>query len=291
MNLSLIIGFSLLVIKFTAYSLTGSAAIFSDSAESVVHVIAITFASFSLRLARKQPSHTFPFGYDRISFFSAGIEGALIVIASIVILFEATRAFVAQRMPDEIGPGSMLTGLVIIVNGLLGLYLISVGKKSGSLIIEADGKHVLTDSFTSIGALAGLGLAGLTGIFWFDPLLAGLAGLNILREGFILVRKGFLGLMDNEDPQESIAIRKIVEEFCEKNSITCHEIKCRNSGTRLWIQFHLIFQDHILLRDAHSLATKLEQHLQGLWPDSRVISHLETQGDHDKVHGLSHSKV
>lgn len=291
MNWSLFIGFALLVVKVTAYLITGSAAVLSDASESVVHVFAITFASFSLRLARKKPTEKFPFGFDRISFFSAGLEGALIIVAAVFILIEATSAFLAGRMPDQIGPGSLLTGLVIVVNGLLGFYLIRTGKNTGSLILEADGKHVLTDSITSVGALAGLGLAGITGLAWFDPLLAGLAGLNILREGFMLVRRGFLGLMDNEDPKLVGAIKTVVEEFCHKNGVASHELRIRDSGARLWVQLHLLFQDHVLLRDAHHIATHLELHLLRHWPQSQIITHLETLGDHDTIHHGSHPEV
>lgn len=288
MNLSVLIGYSLLVVKIIAYVLTGSAAVLSDAAESVVHVVAITFAGFSLRLARKKASPRYPYGYDRISFFSAGMEGSLIFLAAIFIIYESIVSFLQQRTPEELGLGTLLSAVVVVVNGLLGLYLIQVGKKTDSIILEADGKHVLSDSITSIGAVLGLLLVLLTGQFWFDPLFGALAGLNILKEGIGLIRRSVLGLMDEMSPELYERIRHIVADFATMNKIGFHDLRCRNSGARTWVQVHLIYDDHILLRDAHYLATVLENHLQQVLGDCEVITHLEVRGDHQTVHAGHH---
>ncbi len=288
MNLSVAIGYTLLVVKIVAYALTGSAAVLSDAAESVVHVVAITFAGFSLRLARKKASARYPYGYDRISFFSAGVEGALIFLAAVFILYESVLSFLQRRMPDELGLGTALSAVVVVVNGVLGLYLIRVGKKTDSLILEADGKHVLSDSITSIGAVAGLLLVLLTGQFWFDSLFGALAGLNILKEGIGLIRRSVLGLMDEVSPQLFERVRGLVSEFATNNRIVFHDLRCRNSGARIWVQVHLVYEDHILLRDAHSLATALENYLLHELGDCEVITHLEVRGDHQTVHAGHH---
>jgi len=289
MNLSVGIGYLLLFLKLYAYSITGSAAVLSDAAESVVHVVAISFARFSLYLSRKKASERFSYGFDRISFFSAGVEGTLIFLAAVFILYESVQSFLLQRRPEELGLGTLLTALVVVVNGLLGLYLIRVGKRTQSLILEADGKHVLSDSITSIGAVLGLVMVLLTDQFWFDPLIGALAGINIFVEGFKLMRRSILGLMDEVDPQVLNKVKNEVADFARANQIKFHDLRCRNSGTRLWIQVHLLYDDHVLLRDAHFMATALEKHIQQLWQGSQIITHLEIKGDHQKIHCDAHA--
>src|SRR5208337_4900134 len=162
MRLSLIFGLVMLVGKTAAYFMTHSAAIFSDAAESVIHVIAVGFASFSLRLSMRPASHHFLYGYERITFFSAGFEGALIVVAAIAILVASIREWIGGLQFEHLGAGVVLILLAGILNGGLGWYLIRTGRRSNSLILEADGKHVLTDSWTSFGVVAGLLLVLMT---------------------------------------------------------------------------------------------------------------------------------
>ena len=172
MRMSLAVGVIMLVGKSIAYYMTGSAAILSDFAESVVHVIAVAFAAFSLRLSMKPAAPTFLYGYERISFFSAGFEGAMIVVAAIFILVETIQKWLAGLPLEHLGSGSLLLLGAGMLNAWLGWYLLRIGKRTHSLILEADGKHVLTDCYTSFGVVAGLGLVMLTGWKPFDPLVA-----------------------------------------------------------------------------------------------------------------------
>lgn len=169
MRLSLIFGLVMLIGKTTAYFMTHSAAIFSDAAESVIHVIAVGFASFSLRLSTKPASHQFLYGYERIAFFSAGFEGAMIIVAAIAILFESIRKWIAGLQLEHLGTGVLVVLMAGILNACLGYYLLRTGRRTNSLILEANGKHVLTDSWTSFGVVAGLGLVLLTDWKPFDP--------------------------------------------------------------------------------------------------------------------------
>ena len=204
MRLSLLFGVAMLIGKVTAYFLTHSVAVFSDAAESVIHVIAVGFASLSLRLSTRPASGHFLYGLERISFFSAGFEGALIVIAAIAILFESTREWMAGLTVQRPGFGLILILLAGIANALLGYYLIRVGRRTNSLILEADGKHVLADSWTSFGVVAGLGLVLLTHWRPFDPLVAIAIAVNILWSGGRLVWKSAIGLLDYSDPAEGL---------------------------------------------------------------------------------------
>ena len=162
MRLSLIVGLAMLITKTRVYFLTHSAAIFSDAAESVVHVIAVGFAWFSLRLSTRSASPQFLYGYERITFFSAGFEGAMIVVAAIAILYESVQKWIAGLQLEHLGAGALLIMVAGLLNAGLGYYLLRTGRRTNSLILEADGKHVLTDSWTSFGVVGGLGLVLLT---------------------------------------------------------------------------------------------------------------------------------
>ena len=172
MRLSLALGLAMLIGRTTVYLLTHSAAIFSDAAESVVHVVAVGFASFSLRLSTRSASPQFLYGYERITFFSAGFEGAMIVVAAIAILYESIRKWIAGLQLEHLGAGALLILIAGLVNAGLGYYLVRTGRRTNSLILEADGKHVLTDSWTSFGVVGGLGLVLLTRWKPFDSLVA-----------------------------------------------------------------------------------------------------------------------
>jgi len=183
MRLSLAFGVAMLIGKTAAYLMTHSVAIFSDAAESVIHVIAVGLASFSLRLSARPASRSFLYGYERITFFSAGFEGALIVVAAIAILYESIREWITGLQLLHLGSGVALILAAGILNAGLGYYLIRTGRRTHSLILEADGKHVLTDSWTSFGVVLGLVLVLVTHFKPFDPLVAIAVAVNILWSG------------------------------------------------------------------------------------------------------------
>jgi len=200
MNLSLIVGVIMLVGKLTACFLTHSSAVLSDAAESVVHVIAVAFAAFSLHLSAKPAAPHFLYGYERITFFSAAFEGAMIILAAIGILIAAVDRWLVGLRLENLGIGSLLILVAGLLNASLGYYLLRVGRQTRSLILEADGKHVLTDSWTSFGVVGGLGLVMLTHWKPIDPLVAIAVAINILWSGGHLVWRSAVGLLDHADP-------------------------------------------------------------------------------------------
>ena len=289
MRLSLLFGVAMLVGKTTAYFMTHSAAIFSDAAESVIHVIAVAFASFSLRLSVKPASHHFLYGYERISFFSAGFEGALIVVAAIAILVESIREWIAGLQLQHLGWGVVLILAAGILNAGLGYYLIRTGRRSNSLILEANGKHVLTDSWTSFGVVGGLGLVLLTHWKPFDPLIAIAVGVNILWSGGRLVWRSAIGLLDYSDPEEGKKIRARLYAICTELEIQYHGVRFRTTGYRQIIEVHLLFPNLTSVSEAHGLATILEERLAAeLGTPAEVITHLESLEDHAEVHRREH---
>jgi len=289
MRLSLAVGVVMLAGKTIAYLMTGSAAILSDFAESVVHVIAVGFAAFSLRLSTKPAAPTFLYGYERITFFSAGFEGAMIVMAAIWILVATVRKWLAGLPLEHLGSGALLLLAAGLLNGWLGWYLLRVGRRNRSLILEADGKHVLTDSFTSFGVVAGLGLVMLTGWKPFDPLVAIAVAGNILWSGGRLAWRSAVGLLDYSDPETGRQIREKLDAICGELGIIYHGVRYRTTGHREIIEVHLLFPQATGVGEAHRLATRLEERLPSeLKRPAEVITHLESLEDHEKVHTREH---
>jgi len=289
MRLSLIFGVGMLLAKTTVYFMTHSAAIFSDAAESVVHVIAVGFACFSLRLSTKSASPQFLYGYERITFFSAGFEGAMIVMAAIAILYESIRKWIAGLQLEHRGTGALLILMAGILNAGLGYYLVRTGRRTNSLILEADGKHVLTDSWTSFGVVGGLGLVLLTHWKPFDPLVAIAVAANILWSGGRLVWHSAVGLMDYSDPKAGRKIREKLDAICSELAIQYHGVRFRTTGYRQIIEVHLLFPRQTSVSEAHSLATILEERLPvELGMPAEVITHLECLEDHAEVHHEQH---
>lgn len=289
MRMSLAIGAVMLLGKFVAYYVTGSAAILSDFAESVVHVIAVAFAAFSLRLSTKPAAPTFLYGYERISFFSAGFEGGMIILAALYIIFESVKRWIIGLTLEHLGSGTLLVLAAALLNAWLGWYLVHVGKRTNSLILEANGKHVLTDSYTSFGVVAGLGLVILTGWKPFDPILAIAVALNILWSGGRLAWRSAVGLLDYSDPNTGKKIREKLDAICNELDVHYHGVRYRTTGYRDIIEVHLLFPHATAVGDAHRVATALEERLPiELGKPTEVITHLESLEDHEDVHATEH---
>jgi cation diffusion facilitator family transporter len=284
-RLSLVVGFLMLAGKWYAYMRTGSAAILSDAAESVVHVFAVGFAAYSLWLSFKPPDISHPYGHEKISFFSAGVEGALIILAAIGIMYEAIRKWMAGLEMQNLQEGILYVTAAAAINGGLGGYLLWQGKRYGSLVLTANGKHVLTDSWTSLGVIGGLLLVLWTGWKPFDPILALAVASNILWSGGKLVRQSVGGLMDEGDPGITRALHEVLEKEARARNLNFHELRYRNAGNKLWIEFHLLFPKGTPIEDAHWKATEIEGILKESLPFAvNIITHLEPVEGHDTTH-------
>ena len=285
MRWSLGVGLAMFFMKIYAFYITQSTAILSDAAESVVHVLAVSFAAYSLWLSAKpaDPSHLY--GHDRISFFSAGFEGAMIVMAALYIMYESVMKWIRGLQIQNIETGIFFIVMATVINGLLGWYLVSRGKKSNSLILIANGKHVLTDSWTSFGVILGLVLTMTTEWLPFDPIVAILVAANILWAGGKLMRQSIGGLMDEADPEVHNKIISIIEQETSKYSIVFHDVRHRNAGNKLHVEFHLLFHKDLTIAEAHEQATLIEQAIARAFPMiTEVTTHLEPIEGHNEVH-------
>jgi len=289
MRISLIVGLLMLAGKVSAYLLTGSSAIFSDAAESVVHVVAVAFAVFSLWLSTRPADPKFHYGYERITFFSAGFEGAMIVVAAGSILYTTIQKWRHGIVLEDLGNGVILIVAAGLLNAVLGWYLLRLGRRNHSLILEADGRHVLTDSWTSFGVVVGIVLVMFTGWKPLDPLVALAVAANILWSGGTLVWQAAKGLMDYSDPSIGHQIRGRLDPICDELGLQYHGVRFRTTGYRLIIEIHLLFPQTMALGEAHRLATLVEERLTlDLGMPSEVTTHLESLEDHSEVHHMQH---
>lgn len=284
MRLSLAFGALMLAGKALAWHLTNSSSIFSDAIESVVHVAAVGFAAFALRLSRRPAGGRYHYGLDRVAFFSAGFEGALIAAAAVSIIVTSIYQW-RQGLPLErltLGAGITLA---------LGWHLIRTGRKHHSLILEANGKHVLTDCITSVAAFAGVSLVILTGWKPFDPIVAILVAAQILWSGAQLVWRSAQGLLDYADPEVERALREALDGLAREHGIEYHGLRLRATGGRYLAEAHLIFPYATSLGAAHHTATLIEEALaRGFAHPLEVTTHLEAAEDHDERHAADHGR-
>ena len=284
MNLSLAAAVVLLGAKVTAAAITGSSAIYSDAAESVVHLLAVGFAAWALRLAYKPADETHHFGHDKVAFLSAGFEGAMISAAALLIIYEAIRQFVFGVTISNLAFGFQVTAAAAAVNLVLGLALVRAGETSQSPLLRANGMHVLTDVWSSGAVLVALALIHWTDWLWWDPIAAMLAALNILRVGFKLIRESLGGLLDESDPKVEREICALLDREVAERGLSYHNLRHRHSGRTHWVEFHLVFDDALTVGQAHAAATHIEASVASLLHSAgRVISHLEPRSaEHDE---------
>jgi cation diffusion facilitator family transporter len=250
-----------------------------------VHVAAVMFSTFSLGLLHKPADADHPYGHSKIAFFSAGIEGGLIILAALFIIYESVRRLLLHLPPANLDKGLALTALTIFINAALGAYLIRTGKKQGSLILESNGKHVLTDVWTSLGAIIGLSLVALTGWHSWDSVCGLIMAANIIWTGYGLMRQSVGGLMDTADAKLNAILDAALRRETEKHGLKFHALRHRDAGEMHYVEVHLLFDDDIMLRDAHRIATEIETAVQNSVANPVLITtHLECQGDHDELH-------
>ncbi len=283
MGLSLSIAVLMLAGKLTAFFITGSSAILSDAAESIVHILASGVAAFSLWFSMQAPDHHHPYGHGKIAYFSAGFEGALIGVAAVTIILLALRALITGAELHELHLGLLITAALAAINCALGLFLVWVGKHYHSLVLTANGKHVLTDMWTSLGVLVGVTVVWLTGLSWLDPLVAILVALHILYTAYALMRNAFQGLLDEADPHNTRVLLDLLEKMVAKKLVSgYHQLRHRQTENVIWIEMHLLMPDTMSTGEAHNRTTELEEAVRALFPERivQITTHVEPDQHH-----------
>ncbi len=257
--LSLTLSCLLMAFKFYIYSLTHSAAVLSDALESIVNVIASAFALWSIHLAAKPPDPEHPYGHGKVEYFSAGFEGALIVVAAAGIFWNAWQQISRPHPLPNLDMGLWLVLSTSAINGALGTLLVTIGRRTRSLALVADGKHVMTDALSSVAVVFGLSLVKITDYYWIDGAVAALVGLHILASGRSLLRESFAGLMDASDPLLLQEISELLSQHRKTTWIDIHKLRAWRSGRHLYVDFHLILPRYLTLVDAHREVVELEE--------------------------------
>ncbi|PJA19009.1 MAG: cation transporter, partial [Deltaproteobacteria bacterium CG_4_10_14_0_2_um_filter_43_8] len=272
---SVAVGISLMVIKFVAYGLTGSAAILSDAAESIVNVVTALFSLYSLKVSFKPPDECHPYGHGKIEFFSAALEGGAIVVAAIWVIHKSVDELVVGSTIKQLDVGVILVAVAAVVNAALGYYLVKIGKREGSLIIEADGRHVMTDVITSAGVITGLIVVLFTKWYFLDPIIAILAALNIVYTGWMLLKQAASGMMDRASEEDDKLINDILSAPSFRDVCGYHKLRHRKSGNIHFVDFHLIMPRVDTVEQAHVIATAVEAQIASALGDASVMAHIE----------------
>lgn len=252
--LSVSAGFLILVLKYLAFRISGSTALMSDAYESVVNVVAAVFALGAIVFAGKPADREHPYGHGKIEHFSAAFEGGLIALAAVLILYEAVLALIRGPRLENLGLGVAINLGAGGLNGLLGLFLVRMGRKQRSRALEADGHHILSDFYTTLGIGAGLMLVKLTGQAWLDPVVALAVGLLLAYTGFRLVRESSAALLDQEDPEVLAKLLQVMNKLRPADVLAVHELRTLRSGRYTHVDIHIVLPEIYPIRKGHDLA-------------------------------------
>jgi cation diffusion facilitator family transporter len=272
---SIVIALGVLALKAAAWWMTGSVALYSDALESIVNVIASGAALWAIRVSHMPADQDHQHGHHKAEYFSAVLEGVLIVVAALVIFAAAWDALRAPRMLDRPWEGLAVNGFASLVNAAWAMLLIRVGTREKSPALVADGHHIMTDVVTSMGVIIGLIGVIQTGFAVLDPLLAILVAINILYQGWRVIGSSLSGLMDRAVPtEENMRIREIIS-MNSKGALEVHDLKTRIAGRATFIEFHLIVDADMTVRESHVICDRIEDALRAEIPSVRVIIHVE----------------
>ncbi len=271
------VGLVVLGLKFAAFLLTGSVALYSDALESIINVVTAVAAFMAVRLSAMPPDQNHPYGHHKAEYLSVILEGVCIVLAAVSILREA---YLALGVPRAIAApfGGLLISLVgTVANAGWGFVLVRRGRAARSPALVADGKHLFVDVFTSIGVVIGVGLVVLTGVSALDPLVAAFVAVNILWSGWGLMKDSIAGLMDEAVPPGALSQIRVVLAAHLDGTIQVHDLKTRVAGRVTFIEFHLVVAGRMTVSDAHAICDRLENVLRREIEGAVVTVHVEPE--------------
>jgi cation diffusion facilitator family transporter len=277
--LSIAAAVATITLKAVAYLVTGSVGLLSDAAESVVNLVAAVIALIALKVAARPPDATHHYGHGKAEYFSAGLEGLMIFVAAALILAGAVQRFIHPVALERIGVGLAISTAATAVNGAVGLVLIRAGRAYRSATLAADGKHLITDVWTSVGVLVGVLLVALTGWQRLDPVVAAIVGVNILVTGYRLVRGSAGALLDAAlAPQDIATVTAILDRF-RAADVDFHGLQTRQSGRHRFVSVHVLVPGAWTVNRGHDLLEEVETAIRAALPDTTVQTHLEPRED------------
>jgi cation diffusion facilitator family transporter len=266
-------------LKGIAWRLTGSVGLLSDALESVVNLIGGMMALSMLSVAERPADEDHAFGHGKAEYFSSGVEGSLILVAAVSIGFTAFGRLIAPQPLEQVGLGLLVSAAASVVNLAVALLLLRVGRRHNSITLEANAKHLLTDVWTSVGVLAGVGAVAFTGWQRLDPVVALLVAANIVWTGVGIVRRSIAGLMDTALPESDLALVSGVLAAYKNDGIQFHALWTRQAGARKFISFHVLVPGDWSVQRGHQLLERIEADVRRAMPDASVFTHLESLED------------
>lgn len=281
-KLSLGVSLLLLGIKLAAFFLTGSQAIFSDALENMANVVTAGFAVYAIQVAHRPADAEHPYGHGKIEFFSAGLEGSMIILASALIAGKVILSWVHGQGPDvhHLDIGLLLIIGALIGNGLLGWFLWISGRRNKALVLEAGGIHLLTDALDSVVVLVAIAIVRLTGWQWVDSAAALAVAAYIAFLGLGLLKRSANGLMDRQDPRQSEQLREILQSHVGPNGrepriCSFHKLRYRSSGRNQWVDFHIMVPATWNIERGHHIASAIEHEIEQTLGDANATGHVE----------------
>lgn len=282
---SIAVGALVLALKTLAWWMTGSVALLSDALESTVNLAAAFAALAAIRVAARPADDNHPFGHHKAEFFSAVLEGVLIIVAALFIFKEAYAGFFSPRVMERPFEGLAVNAVATLINGGWAFVLIRQGRRRKSPALVADGRHLWADVVTSGGVAVGVLLAITTGWWVLDPIMAALVAVNVLWSGFRLVRESLSGLMDEAVSEEILAtIRRIIASEAN-GAVQAHDLKTRHAGSAVFIEFHLVVPGDMTVFDAHEICDRIEAALKSAVSGARISIHVEPEHK-EKLNGI-----
>jgi len=280
MYLSIAAAIVTILLKSYAYYITGSMGLLSDALESFVNLFAAVFALVMLTISQKPADEGHKFGHGKAEYFSSAIEGALILVAAFTIIWAAIPRIVNPVPIENVNTGLLLSLLASLVNLAVGLTLIYNGKKSKSILIEADGRHLMTDVYTTVGVIAGIVMVMITGWLIIDPMIAILVSLNIIYTGYKLISRSANGLMDATIPEEDLLKITVYLDSMNEQQIEYHSLLTRVAGQRKFISLHLLVPGEWTVKQGHDCADDIEESIILLFDEPVTVStHIEPVED------------
>ncbi len=274
---SVIVGILVFLLKYLAYAITGSAALYSDALESIINIVAAGAAVVALRVSAMPADENHPYGHHKAEYFSAVLEGVLIVIAALAIFREAGQTFFSLHELNAPLRGLLLNAAATVLNAVWAAVLVRNGRRVKSPALVADGRHLYADVVTSIGVFAGVVMVGLTGWLWLDPAIAILVAINILWSGWRLVRESVGGLMDEAVSERELDRIRTAIFHHSQGAYQAHDLRTRHAGRRTFIDFHLVVPGNMSVDDAHVICDRLEAAIEDEVADSTVTIHVEPE--------------
>jgi cation diffusion facilitator family transporter len=266
-------------LKTYAYVLTGSVGLLSDALESLVNLAAAIMALAMLLVAARPADENHAYGHSKAEYFSSAIEGILILAAAASIAWAALQRLSSPQPIEEVGLGLAVSTIASAINLGVAQVLMRAGRRHHSITLEADARHLMTDVWTSVGVLIGIGLVSLTGWLFLDPIIALLVAANIVWAGVQLVQRSALGLMDTAIPEAELQRVRSVLDGYESRGVIYHALRTRQSGARRFVSMHVLLPNHWSIEQGHALVEDLEADIRRALPNTTVFTHLEPKDD------------